>query len=108
MSLDFSDMRFSDLTQGTESFKCDPKKPNNAVVNVNLEGTLFRFPFGKKKIMKVRVSCDNLTVKVEIDRDSLMEKYQFIETYGPKMWLNEKDDGWFPSTVDFFINNMKP
>ena len=47
-------------------------------------------------------------MKVTIDRDSLLEKYSFVETYGPRMWLSEKDDGWYPSDINFFIDNMSP
>ena len=38
---------------------------------------------------------------------ALMEKYQFVYDYAPRMWLSEKDNGWWPGSHQEFFDNMK-
>jgi len=53
-------------------------------------------------------------IRLDIDRDELIKKYQFVWDYAPKMWLNENPTdtgheglGYFPSSVEDFIDKTK-
>ena len=85
------------------------------MARVDLEGTLFKFKSGEK-VMEVASSdgVDLSKVRLDIDRDALIKKYQFVWDYAPIMWLDERPDdgflrdkGWFPSTLEYFLDNVK-
>ena len=57
---------------------------------LDLNGTLFKFKDGSKVLEIVKDDVIDLQkIKIEIDRDELMEKYQFVYDYAPIMWLDE-------------------
>ena len=69
---------------------------------IDLTGTLFTFENG----LKIITTKEN-SIKIQVDNDALLPKYQFIYDYAPRMWLSEKDDGWWPGTHQEFFDNMK-
>ena len=91
MSVDLQDSEFH--TQTSE-------KHND---QINLTGTLFVFEDGSK-MHKIN---GQTSIKVKVDNDSLLEKYKFVEQYAPRMWLSEKENGWWPSDHQTYFDNMK-
>lgn len=46
------------------------------------------------------------TIPVAINKVKLLEKYGFVYTYAPEVWLN--DEEWFPSNVTFHTQHTHP
>ena len=89
--------------------------PRRMKARLDLNGTLFKFKDGSKvmEVHKFDHKTDLTNIRVEIDREKLMKKYQFIYDYAPIMYLNEntydkkiEGYGWFPSSVDWFMEHM--
>jgi hypothetical protein len=85
-------------------------------VRVDLNGTLFKFKNGDK-VMEISKDDDEEVdlskIKLAIDRDELIKKYQFVWDYAPKMWLDENLEdtgmegvGYFPSSVEYFFEHV--
>ena len=48
------------------------------------------------------------SVDVQIDRQALLDKYQFVWDHAPRMWLAEKDtDGWWPLEIEEFFERVE-
>ena len=67
-----------------------------------MTGTLFAFEDGSKV-----VTTSDSSLKVQVDNTALLEKYQFIYDYAPRMWLSERDNGYWPGTLQDFFDNTE-
>lgn len=77
--------------------------------SIDLTGTSLMFQ-GAVKTKLITTYCgEKKTLPVFVDDEELIStKYSFIYDNGPTMWLDEDDDGWFPSSVNFFLKQTSP
>ena len=95
MKLDLTDTTFGAIV---ESSKMEDTR-------LDLTGTLFKFANGDKVCNLSGLS--EVQVQVQVDNDALMEKYQFVYDFAPRMWLSELKNGWWPLDLQTFFDNMQ-
>lgn len=114
MVLDLSNTQYAVFAKEStiESLLESEKCTFNFKIQLDLQETVFKFKDGKKFAhfdLENQLDGSGLFIPIEIDRDELIKHYQFAYDYAPKMWLDEKqDDPWFPSTLEFFLENTMP
>lgn len=69
-----------------------------------MTGTLFKFSNDEKVAI---LEAGQTSIRVQVDNDALLDKYQFVWDHAPQMWLSEKDNGFWPLDLQTFFDNVE-